>query len=51
MKQKRRNHSPEFKARIALEAIRGGKTVQQIAADDTPTENHIGPLISNTERL
>jgi transposase-like protein len=39
MKQKRRNHSPEFKARVALEAIRGVKTVQQIAAD-----NHLHPV-------
>ena len=39
MKQKRRNHSPEFKARIALEAIRGMKTVHQIA-----TENHLHPV-------
>lgn len=39
MKQKRRNHSPEFKARVALEAIRGIKTVQQIAAD-----NHLHPV-------
>ncbi len=34
MKQKRRNHSSEFKARIALEAIKGLKTVQQIAAEN-----------------
>jgi len=39
MKQKRRNHSPEFKARVALEAIKGVKTVQQIA-----TENHLHPV-------
>jgi transposase-like protein len=39
MKQKRRNHSPEFKAWVALEAIRGVKTVQQIAA-----ENHLHPV-------
>jgi transposase-like protein len=39
MKQKRRNHSPEFKARVALEAIKGVKTVQQIAA-----ENHLHPV-------
>lgn len=38
MKQKRRNHSAEFKARVALEAIKGVKTVQQIAA-----ENHLHP--------
>ena len=39
MKKKRRNHSAEFKARIALEAIKGLKTVQQIAAD-----NHLHPV-------
>ena len=39
MKQKRRNHSAEFKARIALEALKGVKTVQQIAA-----ENHLHPV-------
>ena len=39
MKQKRRNHSAEFKSRIALEAIKGMKTVQQIAAD-----NHLHPV-------
>jgi len=30
---KRRTHSPEFKARVAMEAISGRKTIQQIAAD------------------
>jgi len=30
---KRRTHSPEFKARIAMEAISGRKTIQEIAAD------------------
>ena len=34
MKQKRRTHSAEFKARVAVEAIRGLKTVSQIAADN-----------------
>lgn len=32
MKKPRRNHSPAFKARVALEAIRGEKTVAEIAA-------------------
>src|SRR5688572_20268920 len=32
MRRPRRNHSSAFKARIALEAIRGEKTVAQIAA-------------------
>jgi putative transposase len=30
---KRRTHSPEFKARVAVEAISGRKTLQVIAAD------------------
>lgn len=33
MKAKRRRHEPEFKARVALEAIKGIKTIQQIAKD------------------
>ena len=32
MRKPRRNHSATFKARVALEAIRGEKTVAQIAA-------------------
>jgi putative transposase len=30
---KRRTHSLEFKARVAIEAISGRKTIQEIAAD------------------
>lgn len=30
---KRPTHSPEFKARVAMEAISGRKTIQEIAAD------------------
>ena len=30
---KRLTHSPEFKARVAMEAISGRKTMQEIAAD------------------
>ena len=33
MKGKRRRHEPEFKARVALEALKGEKTIQQIAKD------------------
>ena len=29
----RRTHSPEFKARVAMEAISGRKTLQEIAAE------------------
>ncbi|MEO8316136.1 MAG: IS3 family transposase [Pseudomonadota bacterium] len=32
MRKPRRNHSPAFKARVALEAIRGEKTMAEIAA-------------------
>ncbi len=34
MKRKRRTHSAEFKARVALEAIKGIKTINQIAQDE-----------------
>jgi transposase-like protein len=33
MKAKRRRHEPEFKARVAIEALKGIKTIQQIAKD------------------
>ena len=33
MKAKRKRHDPEFKARVALEALKGVKTIQQIAKD------------------
>jgi len=33
MKKQRRKHSAEFKARVALEAIRGIKTVSEISAE------------------
>ena len=33
MKKQRRKHSPEFKARVALEALKGVKTVSQIAQE------------------
>ena len=34
MKRKRRTHSPEFKARVAMEALKGIKPVHEIAADN-----------------
>ena len=33
MKKQRRKHTSEFKARVALEAIRGLKTINEIAAE------------------
>jgi transposase-like protein len=40
MKRTRRTHSAEFKARVALEALKGVKTVNQIAQEEgkRPTE-------------
>ena len=32
---KRRTHSPEFKAKVAMEAISGRRTIQEIAAEHT----------------
>jgi transposase len=33
-KRKRRTHSPEFKSRVALEALKGIKPIHEIAADN-----------------
>ena len=33
MTSKRKRHEPEFKARVALEALKGVKTIQQIAKE------------------
>jgi transposase-like protein len=33
VKAKRKRHDPQFKARVALEALKGIKTVQQIAKE------------------
>jgi transposase-like protein len=38
-KTKRRTHSPEFKARVGLEALKGIKTISEIAQ-----ENEIHPV-------
>jgi transposase-like protein len=40
MKGKRRQHSPEFKAKVALAALRGDKTANQLAS-----EHDIHPLL------
>ncbi len=34
MKKKRRKFTPEFKARIALEAAKGAKTISEIASEE-----------------
>ena len=33
MKSKRKRHEPEFKARVAIEALKGLKTIQQIGKE------------------
>ena len=41
MKRPRRNHSAAFKARVALEAIRGEKTLAELAAHHDVHANQI----------
>ena len=41
MRKPRRNHSATFKARVALEAIRGEKTVAEIAAHHQVHANQV----------
>lgn len=41
MKRPRRNHSPAFKARVALEALKGEKTLAQLAAQYDVHANQI----------
>jgi len=41
MRRPRRNHSTTFKARLALEAIRGEKTVAEIAAHHEVHPNQV----------
>ena len=41
MKKPRRNHSAAFKAQVALEAIRGEKTVAEIAAHHEVHPNQV----------
>jgi len=41
MRRPRRNHSPAFKARVALEAIRGDKTMAELAAQHDVHANQI----------
>ena len=41
MKRPRRNHSPAFKAKVALDAIRGDKTLAELAAKHDVHPNQI----------
>jgi transposase len=42
MKRSRRNHSPAFKAKIALQAIRGDKTLAELAQQHQVHATQIG---------
>ena len=41
MRKSRKKHSPEFKAKVALEAVRGEKTIAEIAAHHELAPNQI----------
>ena len=55
MKRKRRNHSPEFKAKVALAAVRGDRTLADLAEQFDVHPNQIQDwkkrLLSNAEQL
>jgi transposase len=42
MKRSRRNHSPAFKAKVALQAIRGDKTLAELAQQHQVHATQIG---------
>jgi transposase-like protein len=42
MKRSRRNHSPSFKAKVALQAIRGDKTLAELAQQHQVHATQIG---------
>ena len=41
MSRQRRRHSPEFKARVALEAVKGQKTINEIASEFSVHPNQV----------
>ncbi|CAK2443019.1 transposase [Vibrio crassostreae] len=55
MTRKRRNHSPDFKAKVALDAARGDKTVAELAQKYNLHANQISTwkkeLIENTAMI
>ncbi len=55
MQSKRRNHSPSFKAKVALSAIKGDRTLADIAAQYNVHPNQIQTwkkqLLNNAEHL
>lgn len=47
MSKKRRNHSASFKAKVALEAIKGEKTLSELAAHFSLHPNQIQQCLSD----
>ena len=55
MKRKRRNHSPKFKAKVAVAALKGDRTLVELAEQFDVHPNQIQDwkkrLLSNAEQL
>lgn len=55
MSKKRRNHSPQFKAKVALAAVKGNKTLAEISAENEVHPNQITQwkqqLLENASQL
>jgi transposase-like protein len=55
MSKKRRNHSPQFKAKVALAAVKGDKTLAELSAENDVHPNQITQwkqqLLENASQL
>lgn len=50
MSKTRRNHSPQFKAKVAVEALQGEKTVHEIAAKYQVHPTQVNPVAPPVDR-
>ena len=50
MRRKRRNHSPAFKSKVALAALKGDKTLAQLAQLASEFDVHVNQFSSVNER-
>ena len=51
MRRKRRNHSPEFKAKVALAAIQGDLTMAELVKRQTVEGKKTGAVKKQTGRM